>query len=311
MSSTTAFFLRELESLKPRSYDVLRAPLKAFELLPVTSEAGAGAETITYRQYDSTGFAKVVANYADDLPRADISGKEFTARVKSVGASFGYSLPELRAAEMAGKGLEARKVNAATRAMMEEYNRIAFYGDSEHGLQGWLTNANIPTVAATEVSSGVTEWFDSNGVLQKSANDCIADMNAVVNYVVTNTNERHRPNRLVMPVEHYSAAASTPRSTQSDTTILSFFLNSNPYIESVVPANELSEAQLTANGTSFTANIMIAYEADPDRVTFELPVVYEQLPPQELNLGFKVPVHGRCGGVIIYYPLSMAIMEGI
>src|SRR5210317_1330193 len=115
-----AFFARELESKKAQSYDVLRAPLKGMQLVPVDSTAGSGAETITYQQYDMTGIAKVIANYADDLPRADISGKEFTARVKSVGNAYGYNLQEIRAAQYAGKSLEARRAEAAVRAMQEE-----------------------------------------------------------------------------------------------------------------------------------------------------------------------------------------------
>ena len=94
----TLFFERELENRKAQTYDVIRAPLKAFELIPVSSTAGAGAESIVYEQYDATGVAKMIANYADDLPRADVKGKEFVAKVKSVGNSYGYSLQEIRAA---------------------------------------------------------------------------------------------------------------------------------------------------------------------------------------------------------------------
>ena len=60
----TIFFQRELESVKSRSYDVLKAPLRAFSLIPVASEAGEGAESIVYQQYDMTGIAKIIANYA-------------------------------------------------------------------------------------------------------------------------------------------------------------------------------------------------------------------------------------------------------
>ena len=88
-SAQTIFFARELEAKKAQTYDVIRAPLKAFELIPVSTEAGPGAEAIVYEQYDSTGIAKIIANYADDLPRAEVKGQEFTARVKSVGNSDG------------------------------------------------------------------------------------------------------------------------------------------------------------------------------------------------------------------------------
>jgi hypothetical protein len=40
-------------------------------------------------------------------------------------------------------------------------------------------------------------------------------------------------------------------------------------------------------------------------------VPFEQLPVQEQGLEFQVPCHSRVGGTIVYYPLSMAIMEGL
>lgn len=312
----TLFFERELEYRKAQSYDVLRAPLRGMELLPVTSEAGAGAETITYEQYDHTGVAKIIANYGDDLPRADVKGLEFTANVRSIGNSFGYSVQEIRAAMMAGKSLEQRKANAAIRSMQEQWNRILFYGNADSKLQGWLTNPNIPTVAPTEESSDGS-WFDASGNLRKSATQILADMNNLANSIPILTNGAERPRRLVLPIQHYTATASTNAGTGTDTTILQYFIRNNPYIEEVEWANELTEAQLTANGVSgsgsgqLSGNVMIAYDPNPDKVTFEMPVPFEQLPVQERNMEFVVPCHSRVGGVIIYYPLSMAVMEDI
>ena len=98
----TAFFNRQLEFIKAKTFDILFPELKARSVLPVDFSAGPGAESITYRQFDQAGIAKIIANYAQDLPRADISGKEFTAKVRSLGASYGWTLQEIRAAKMAG-----------------------------------------------------------------------------------------------------------------------------------------------------------------------------------------------------------------
>jgi len=81
--TASMFFTRELEHVKASSYDVVRAPLRAFELIPTDSTAGAGAESVVYEQYDMTGMAKIVADYADDLPRSDVKGKQFVARVRA------------------------------------------------------------------------------------------------------------------------------------------------------------------------------------------------------------------------------------
>ena len=304
----TMFFQRELEHIKGNTYDVVMAPLRAFDLIPTDSTAGQGAESITYQQYDMTGMAKIIADYGDDLPRSDVKGKEFTARVKSVGNSYGYSLQEIRAAQMAGKPLQQRKANAATRAQREEWNRIAFYGDAEHGLQGWLSNPNIPSDAVENDGDGdSTNWDD------KTPEQILRDMNDLVNGVVELTNGAEQPDTLLLPIAKYTKIVSTRADSGTDTTIADYFLQNNPFINSLEWSNEITADQRAANMAEdpFTGEIMIAYRRDPDAITLEMPQMFEQLPVQERGLEFVVPCHSRIAGVLIYYPLSMAIGEGI
>ncbi|MBT8412478.1 MAG: DUF2184 domain-containing protein [Octadecabacter sp.] len=294
----TLFFERELEHRKAQTYDVIKAPLKAFGLIPVSSTAGAGAESIVYEQYDATGVAKIIANYADDLPRADVKGKEFVAKVKSVGNSYGYSLQEIRGAQMAGKPLEQRKANAAGRAQREEWNLLAWYGDAEHGIPGWLSNANIPAAAVAAGVGGVP-WSS------KTPDEILKDLNEGANSIVDLTNGAEQPDTVVMPVEQYTLIATTPRSSTSDTTILEYFIANSPFITSVEWANEL-KGRFTGGTDGF-----IAYRKDPDAIEFEMPVSFEQLPVQEKGLEYVVPCHSRVGGTIVRYPLSQCFRYGI
>lgn len=306
--TASMFFTRELEHVKGQTYDVVRAPLRAFDLIPTDSTAGAGAESVVYEQYDMTGLAKIIADYADDLPRSDVKGKQFVARVRSVGNSYGYSLQEVRAAQMAGKPLQQRKANAATRSQRELWNRIAFYGDAEHGLQGWLTNTNIPADAVeNDGTADATVWS------AKTPAQILRDMNDLVNGIITRTNGSEQPDTLVLPLEQYTKITTTRADSGTDTTIAQYFLNNSPFVNSLEWSNEISATQRTANmGTDpYTGDIMIAYRRDPDAIMLEMPQMFEQLPVQERGLEFVVPCHSRIAGVIIPYPLSMAIGEGI
>ena len=108
---------------------------------------------------------------------------------------------------------------------------------------------------------------------------------------------------MLIPINEYTLIASTTRSSTSDTTILQYFLTNNPFIKSV----EWLEEAKTA-GAGATPRIVV-YKRDPDYLTLEIPQDFEQFPPQEKGLAFKVPVHQRIGGVLIYYPLSMAYAD--
>lgn len=299
-SDDTIFFTRQLEFLKAKSYDIKYAELKARSLLPVSYEAGPGAETIRYEQYQNSGIAKVIANYADDLPRADIKGKEFIASVKSLGSSYGYNLQEIRAAKYAGKPLEQRRANAAKRAISQAENQIAWFGNSDYNLQGFLSNPNVGqyTLPADGTASSTT-------LLSKTPDQILRDLNGIVNQVFAVTKGVEQPNTMLLPLTQFAYISSTARSANSDTTILEYFLQNNPFIKDVDWLNELKGA-----GPGPT-DLAVAYVRDPDHLTLEIPQDFEQLNVQEKGLEFVIPCHQRIGGVIMYYPLACIQAAGV
>ena len=309
------FFASQLEYVKAKTYQIEYAILKATKLIPVSFEAGPGAETIAYREFDSFGVAKIIANYADDLPRADVKGNEYVSRVRSIGASYGYSIQEIRAAMMAGQNLEQRKANAVRQAFDTKINSIGWFGDADFGLKGLIYNPNITSSAAPDGASTNTMWSPGGGVVDKTPDEILKDMNDLVNGILATTKGNEFPDTLLMPIVNYTHISVTPRSATSDTTILEFFLRNNPLITTVEWVNELGD--LVGNGHEAvvggadSSNLMIAYRKSPDVLTFEIPQPFEQFPAQERGLEFIVPTHGRCGGVIVYKPLAIAMLEGI
>jgi hypothetical protein len=296
----TIFFARELEFIKSKSYDVKYADLKARSLLPISYEAGPGAESITYSQYDHLGVAKLISNYANDLPRADIKGKQFTAPVRSLGASYGYNIQEIRAAKLVGKPLEQRRANAAKRAIMQLENSLAFQGDVSHGLSGFLTNPNITVVSVPADGTGSSSLWTA-----KTPDQILRDMNLIANTPFVTTKGVEMPDTALIPLAQYSYISSTARSANSDTTILEYFLKNNPFIKQVDWLNEMKGAGVSSSDS------MLVYRRDPDALTLEVPQDFEQFPVQERGLEYEINCHSRFGGVLIYYPLSIARGDGI
>ena len=305
-SKQTAFFARELEYVKARSYDVQYPELKATSLIPVSTEAGPGAESITYQQFDRLGVAKIISNYADDLPRADIKGAEFTSPIRSIGASYGYNVQEIRAAQFAGRSLEQRRANSARRAVEEQINKIGFYGNDENGLKGLLTHPNITRVAVDENAGQTSTKF-----ADKTPQEILDDLNNLVDGIIDLTNGIEMPNTLLMPIKQYRIIANTRLADGTDTTILNFFLQNSPFIQQVEWVQELKGSGLGAGSLSEGEDVMIAYDNNVDKLSLEIPQPFEQFPVQEDGLNFKVPCHARIGGVVVYYPLSLALAEGI
>ena len=297
-SAETMFFQRELEQVKAKSYDVLKVPLKAFELIPVDSTTAPGARTVTYEQYDSTGIAKIISNYADDLPTADVKGKEFHSTIKAIGNSYVYSKDDIRAAQFAGKPLNQRKANAAVEAHRQLMNKLAFFGDAEYGIQGLLTNANIPNAPVVAGAATTLTW------VTKTPDEILKDLNSAVSDMLDLTKGVEVPNTIVMPIAQYNHIATTARSANSDTTILQFFKGNNPGIE-VMWATELKGA-FTGGTDGF-----IVYNRNPDKLFLEVPMMVEVSPAQEKGLSYIVPCESKFGGCIVMYPLSLSFRRGI
>jgi hypothetical protein len=115
-----------------------------------------------------------------------------------------------------------------------------------------------------------------------------------------------------MPIAQFTHISTTPRSATTDTTILEFLRRAHPNV-TFEGIHELADVnpKPSAPTVSASTNLLIAYNRNPDKLTLEIPQPFEQFPAQERGLEFIVPAHGRCGGVIVYYPLSVVIMEGV
>jgi len=293
------FFPRQLEQILAGTYDIKYPALKGTTVIPVDMSINTGAETYTYRQYDSVGMAKIIADYSQDLPRCDIIGAEFTAKIKSIGASFGYSVQEIRAASLGGLPLEQRRANATRQANDQLVNRIAWNGDAECGLLGFLNQPNVPVSdVPNDGTGGTTEWVN------KTPAQILRDMNLAMTEILETTKAVHAANTLLLPVAQYSYISKTPYSTYSATTILEFFKSNNPGVM-VDWVNELKAA-----GTA-GVDVMIAYERDLNNLALHIPQTFETFPPQARGLEIVISTHSRCGGVVFYYPLSANIKEGI
>jgi hypothetical protein len=298
-ANESVFFARQLEFVKSQTYDVKRVNLNALTLIPVSTAIPEGAATHTYRQYDTVGMAKIISNYADDLPRADVVGKEFTSVIRTIANSYGYNTQEIRSAILAGTNLNARKATATARAQQELINRLAFSGDADHGLPGLLNNTNIPEVTLLADGTGSSKTFAS-----KSADKIVRDVTSLINKIITQSKGVHRATEVWMPIEQYALISTTQNSTASDVTILEFLQKNFPGV------TFRQVVELDGAGTA-GADRMYALENSIDNWQLEIPMMMRQYSPQQKGLEFVVPMESRFAGVIVEYPLAFSFADGI
>ena len=298
------FFSRQLEDIEAKVYEYKQRELKYRELIPVSNRDNPGANSITYRMFDKVGMAKIISDggYADDLPRADVFGTEHTARVRTIGTSFGYSTQEIRSAQMAGESLDTMKAAASRRAVREKENSIAWNGDTNFNLGGFLTNSNIPTAVAATKAAGGTTWAVA------TPDEIITDIRNGISTIRSQSSLIHAADTLLLPITQYDLIAGRPRSIHSDVTVLEF-------VKKQVSAYGLKDIQPLAVelDLAFTGATdgAVYYEKDPEILEQRIPLELQLLPVQERNLEFVINGESRNGGVVVRYPLGCFFQYGI
>lgn len=290
----SAFFERELETILAKTYDIKYPELMHRNFVPVSNEVNPGATSRTYRQFDRVGVAKFITNNAKDLPRADVTGLEFTGPVREIGIGYGWTLKELMSAQMAGRPLNSLRASAARRATEELLDNTACFGAPNFGIvSGFLNDAAVPITAAGGVWSTRTPAQN------------IADVSASYARVAVATLNVHRPDTLALPDAAYTHISTTPRSDNSDLTTLQYMLQNFPFLDAIEPWYRLNAASAGGGGR------MVLYKRDPEILGQDIPLEFTQLAPQEQGLELLVPTWAMTAGTRIQYPLAIDYVDDV
>ena len=290
----TQVLTRQLEYVKSKTYDIEYSELKAFNFIPLATDTPEDAETIVYRQWNLFGEAKLVANYADDLPLADVNVTEFPTPVFSIGAAYQWSVLDLRRAARGEVNLQARKAQSARHMIDRKIDNVLVFGIPAAGTEGFANNSNVPVVVVT----------NGNWLGGATSTEILEDLFELEQAVITQTLDIHEPDTLVLPSDLYGHVKTTPLFPgQSDSTILSFFLANSQSVKNVEKWNVLGNVGGVPRA--------VCYKLSPEILEAEVPLLLDELPPQERNLAFVVPMWARVGSTVWYRPLGAVYGEGM
>lgn len=299
---------RELEWYDPKIYEVKYPTLMSRMIIPIRSGIGDPLE-IRYSMVNKYATAKLITDYADDLPTVDVSIDSTTVKVQLLGNKAIWSIPELRTAQMAEtrnpgfRALDMTKMDVMREGMERELDRLLAFGDTKTGLQGFTNHSAVNhTVVADNAATTSKEWAD------KDTDEILFDIAEMVETIVGNTLETEIPDTLVLPVEQLTALAFRRLSDYNNASVLSFLREKvaayNPGFQ-IVGWNRLNGAG--ASG----ADRMIMFKRSPEIVEGYIVSEFERLPPQYRNLTVHVPALMSTAGVVVRYPKAIEYRDGI
>lgn len=315
----TALFARQIEYIYTQTYDIKYPDLKARSLIPVDTRVPSGADTFTYTQYDKIGQAGIVHSYAEDFPNAEVKGKQFRQGAFSLGASYQYSIQDMRAAAMAGVPLEAKKAEAARYAIEKKLEKLAATGDAGTGMTGLANAPNLTgTTKVSQNNAGSTSatWASlisdalAKGNMTAAAQEILKDFSAMSQQVHNQSDGVFEADTVVVPTKSYSLLATTYVAPQfgNPTSLLKFILEASPWLKEIEFWPYLDTAASLQGGTSGAHGLVMAYKKDPAVLSLIIPQEFEQFAPQPRNMSFIVPCHMRTGAVTVRYPIGVTFM---
>lgn len=272
MQLDSLYFTRELTQILPGIVEARRAPRSAERLFPLSGEYNSDMETYVRRAItDVTGVAHEGTLDASptDVPMVEMEMKEEPGNFWSAKLGWYMTYRQRRMARLQSLPIDTFKAKLALEGLFDKENNMLWNGSTLYNKQGLL--------AAAGAAIGVgTAFFALNNTSTPGA--MLTALNAMAEHLDTKTNGAYRDRvTLVLPRKVYNFISKTPRSDNSDTTILSFFRSTNELVAEVTYADELN-------------NQALAYVRDPMMLNHGRVPVY-QVGPVEEPLRQRVTTH--------------------
>jgi hypothetical protein len=269
-------------------------------LVPVNTDGDMwDVGTLVYSG-DIAGAAAYISGKGFDIPNAGVNFSQDVSKFYLAGAGYELSLQEVNRTARMGIALGDRKASAA-RMIAEKfvYDRV-ISGTTEKNTTGLVNNASVPAANATNGSWG-----------SATVANILADVNQVLNDVITNSKETALPNALILPTTAF-LAINNAQLTNSNDSILTFVQQNNSYTAMTGQRLDIrASRELETAGASSTRR-MIAYEKSPDNMEFFLPGMFEFLPPFAISsMSWRVDGIMNVGRLEVYRPKTVSYRDNI
>lgn len=298
MDDGIAFFVSQLEQLEAKIYEAKYANITFMEDVEFAEGIPETADTWSYISYDAVTAGKFIGANAEDVPNVALNAKKSIVEIGHAGNKFGYSLDELRKSQALRIPLDSTMAKMALRGALEHQQRVAYTGDTSRGMGGLFTGANVPVISSSVTRSTAT------------GAELVADMDAILRKVWTDSKNIHVPNTLLLPSSHWALIQSKRMDSGTDTTVLEYFLKNNLYTGMTGQALTVKpRLQLKGAAVGGVNDRAMAYEKNPENLAMARPLMFRPLAPQIRSYNIDIFNEYKMSGVEFRFPMSATYQD--
>ncbi|XAG93603.1 hypothetical protein [Klebsiella phage vB_Kpn_Y1P4] len=279
--------VNQLTQLLNRQYEQAYPQTGVLELFPVTTELSPVTKNFEWLEFDGVTSAKIIADYTDDLPTVEAMASEKTGKVFRLGNAWFISIDEIKAGQALGSSLSDRKASLAREGHETMVNDLVFKGSAPHNIVSVFDQPNINRLTSASWTTPEIAFSELQDLIE-TIEDVTLGRHHVTNIVIPPSKRRLLTQKMPDVTESY----------------LAWFKENYPNV-TITAIAELED--IDGAGTKG----VLAYEKDPMNMSIEIPERFNMLPMQPKDLHFKVPCTSKCTGLIVYRPLTIAILSGV
>ncbi len=323
---TSMFLEQQLQSLDPIQYRELQPSLMGLRIASRVANVAAYDESYKYAITSLEGFAKIIGPDAKDLPRVTVNRTPAISPIVPLGASFGWPLHTVRAAQAKNVPLEDETIAAAVYTVDRKCDEMITFGNGTAvalgSIRGLVNNsaANGGDILNSTPGSktGGGDWLSAT----TPPDEIIADVRLMLGEILAalkmgaaagSTMPMFEQFALYIPVPHHIALLR-PRASTADTSVLNWILEQmRPYVVAIEPWWRLDDAAPGASsgkGMAIMVPAVAGGAVHPMAGQTLLPLDFTQEPYQYNGLDVSVPCSARCGGFVNRYPVAFRTMYG-
>lgn len=295
----TANLARALLYLRAQSVDVEYAKSQFRNVLPVNTAIPEGATSYSVPSFDMVGQAKLIVNYADDLPMVDVKQSETTVGIHRYGAGYEYSVQDLASSAMSGIMLDQKRQQAARDIIERKHDVIACTGDSAANLGGFANATGVDNVSLAGVGTWAAKAAANTGY------KIVADIQAAISNIVGDTQGLYAPDTMACDAATAFLVRTTTMNTSNDPrTVMQALMDSGLKLN-IVEWQRLALADAGSDGPR-----VIIYKKDPNVAEYVAPGGgFNEEAPQARNLAYVINCHGRSAGSCVYRPKAVSYLD--
>lgn len=279
--------VNQLTQLLNRQYEQAYPQTGVLELFPVTTELSPVTKNFEWLEFDGVTSAEIIADYTDDLPTVEAMASEKTGKVFRLGNAWFISIDEIKAGQALGSSLSDRKASLAREGHETLVNDLVFKGSAPHNIVSVFDQPNINRLTSASWTTPEIAFSELQDLIE-TIEDVTLGRHHVTNIVIPPSKRRLLTQKMPDVTESY----------------LAWFKENYPNV-TITAIAELED--IDGAGTKG----VLAYEKDPMNMSIEIPERFNMLPMQPKDLHFKVPCTSKCTGLIVYRPLTIAILSGV